>query len=470
MQSKFQYSDLHCHPNLKTYGHSFNRKGVNKKSGLWHYERPNLLTKGLNILLGLTKFTQADFTTLSKGGAKLIFISLYPFEKGFFINASGAGPLSASLSNLVTGIGYDRIRNLQQHTNYFQDLESEYAFVKGSQKTCEVAGEQYNWRFINNTSELEKSLETKNEIAVVLSIEGAHVFNSGLRGFGRKVSKKEIIHNIRKVKNWGHPPFYITFAHNFNNDLCGHAESLEPIKRFVNQKEGMNTGFTKLGITALHELLSSKNGKPIYIDLKHMSIRSRKDYFNILKNDFSFKMPPTMVSHGAVNGLSLQNTKKRKTSNLFYAADINFFDEEIEHIGEFGGLFAIQFDTRRIAKAKLVNKSLKSLFKKKDPSLAAFVIWKQQQYIAELLDRKGLFAWGVSCIGSDYDGTINPLPDIWTAEYFPDLYECLLILVNRYLSNPNPLSLKENRQITAEEVLNRFFLDNTVKFLKEFYA
>ena len=94
-----------------------------EKQDVWHYQPPRVITKLLNILLGITSFTQADFTTLSKGGARIIFASLYPFEKGFFINSAGSGPLSAWLSDKITGIGYRRVRNLQQHTDYFSDLE-----------------------------------------------------------------------------------------------------------------------------------------------------------------------------------------------------------------------------------------------------------------------------------------------------------------------------------------------------------
>ena len=469
MNSKFQYSDLHCHPNLKTYGHSFSRGRSSKKQSVWYYKPPQFFTKLLNVALGITRFSQADFTTLSKGGAKIIFASLYPFEKGFFMNAAGRGPLSAWLSNIITDIGFQRIRNIQQHTNYYQDLEKEYNFLKNSQKQFHINDQEYNWNLIADQIELRSSLARENEIAVILSIEGAHVFNSGLSDYGKSTSAEEVIMNIRKVKKWEHPPFFITFAHNFNNDLCGHAQSLEPIRYFVDQTKGMNTGFTKLGIEALHELLSAKNGRPIYIDIKHMSLQSRKTYFEILRSDYAQNRPPTIVSHGAVNGVSIYNTSKNIASDNFYPSDINFFDEEIEQIGMSKGLFAIQFDTRRIANPKLVRKTIKSLFQKDDPSLAAKVIWQQIQYIAEVLDNKELFGWGTACIGSDYDGTINPLPGVWTAEYFSTIQEELLLKASSYLKSRNPLAVKENRIISPEEILSRFFFDNTKKFLERFY-
>jgi len=85
------------------------------------------------------------------------------------------------------------------------------------------------------------------------------------------------------------------------------------------------------------------------------------------------------------------------------------------------------------------------------------------------LDKKELFGWGTACIGSDYDGTINPLPGVWTAEYFSTLHEALLLKASNYLKSHNSLSIKENRIISPEEILSRFFLENTKKFLKTFY-
>ena len=93
-----KYADLHCHPNLKTYGHSFSEGRSRSRSDLWFARKPGIGTKLLNILLGVTRFNQSDFRTMARGGARLVFVSLYPFEKGFFINAAGRGFLSAYLS------------------------------------------------------------------------------------------------------------------------------------------------------------------------------------------------------------------------------------------------------------------------------------------------------------------------------------------------------------------------------------
>lgn len=461
--TQFQYADLHCHPNLKTFGHSFDRKS-SSRSSVWHYQPPKLSSKFLNVLLGLTRFSQADFTTLHKGRAKIICASLYPFEKGFFINRAGKGAFSAWLSNHITGIGYHRVRHLQQHLDYFKDLTEEYKFLRASSKEKQINGQDLGWRLVGDKKQLEACLKSAQEIAVVLSIEGAHVFNTGLADYGRAAVEAEVISNIKTVKQWEYPPVYITFAHNFNNELCGHAESLDPIKFAVDQSKAMDTGFTPLGEEALLELLCTDHGPRVLIDIKHMSLQSRLDYFEILNTHFGEALPPSIVSHGAVTGRSIKGTSKEP--GLFYDAPINFYDEELIHLGKTGGLFALQFDMRRIAHPGLLKKEFRSLFTQPDPAIAAAVIWQQIRYVAELLDQNELFAWGMLCIGSDFDGTINPLPGIWTAEYIPLLYEPLLEEANAYLKGANPLRLGINKSITPEELLQRFFIKNTEHFFK----
>lgn len=469
MTSHIGFADLHCHPNLKTFGHTFDDCSPNEKCSVWYYDPPGKFSKILNTLTGITRFSQSDFTTLSKGGAKVIVASLYPFERGFFINAAGNGKLSAYLSDLITGIGYKRIRYLQNNFDYFEDLENEYNFLLKSRTIHRIEGTDYQWILASDWNDVRNIIQNENKIAVILSIEGAHVFNTGLGNFTEKVPENEVLDNIRKVKKWRYPPAFITFAHNFDNDLCGHAHSLEPIKRFVDQNNRLNEGFTPLGIKVLSELLSSDNGRPVYIDIKHMSLQARKEYFNFLNLEYGDNQPPTLVSHGAVNGMSYDMEGQVSDSSLFYSSDINFYDEEIIQIGKYGGLFAIQFDARRIAQPRFVRKQWRDLWKAQQPMQAARMIWHQIRHIAEVLDKNGIYAWGTACIGSDYDGTIDPLPGIWTAEHFTELTQPLLSEASHYLNNQPPLVRDENRNVSPEEIVDGFLLNNSLRFFQSFF-
>ena len=86
------------------------------------------------------------------------------------------------------------------------------------------------------------------------------------------------------------------------------------------------------------------------------------------------------------------------------------------------------------------------------------LLWKQIQYIAEMLDDNDLYAWGNIAIGSDYDGLVDPLNSFWTAEQFEDLAGYLERHAYRYLEErPNPLKNSINKvefKSTLQPLLN----------------
>ncbi|MBC6490010.1 membrane dipeptidase [Flavihumibacter stibioxidans] len=468
----FHFADIHCHPNLKTYGHSFNESAEpDPRSNLWYHQSLTPARRLVKNISGISAYSQADFTAMSSGNVKLAFVSLYPFEKGFFINLTGSGGLSAISANLVTGIGYHRVRHLQRHLDYFQDLEREYRFFCDGQRSAPVNGEERSWTMISTTRDLEEVMSAKNRMGVVLSIEGAHVFNTGLGMYGRRTDPDEVKERIRTVKDWAHPPVFITFAHNFYNDLCGHARSLETLGPLVNQWEGLNDGFTDLGVNTLHELLSESNGAPILVDIKHMSLKSRKLYFDILKSDYGqASWLPIIVSHGGITGLKLDGgTTIAGAENLFYRADINFYDEELVEISKSGGLFAIQLDKRRLASRSFLQQA-PILATRRKVSTGAILVWAQIQHIAEVLDSHRLPAWDMVSIGSDFDGTINPPEGCLGSMDFSYLGMDLLKLAENYmLQHRGTWKLPENGWIDPGTILQKFGSGNAVSFLDRYF-
>ena len=239
---QFQFADLHCHPTLKTFGKSFSKS--KKKSCIWYCKPPNYFLKLFQKISGITKFSQSDFKTMSKGQVRIAFVSFYPFEKGFFRNPKINNKVVAKLASFITSIGYNRVRFIQKHSNYFDDLINEYNFLLDSNKAFNINGKTYHWEFFK--THFYNYNDTKNKVLVIPTIEGAHVFNSGLSKFGKPLIESDILANVQKVKKLSYPPLFVTFAHNFNNDLCGHAPSLEPLKGFVDQSKNLDTGFSCL--------------------------------------------------------------------------------------------------------------------------------------------------------------------------------------------------------------------------------
>lgn len=465
---QFRYADIHCHPNLKTFGHSFSRHN-SPRADMWHEINPSWFTRKIHRLTGVSKFSQADFSSMAKGKAKIISLSLYPFEKGFFINPNVPPPLAAFLADWGIEIGYNRIRHLQKHTDYFTDLLKEYEFVINSRQEHIINGQAYRWQLAANWQEAENISAQENTIAVIISIEGAHVFNCGLADFGVKPDENEILNNIKKVKQWQYAPLFIGLAHNFNNDLCGHARSLQRLGKLVNQEKNIDAGLFNLGEKVVHALLDNSNGRSIYIDLKHMSLAARQQYLQLLKRDYSNRKIPLIVSHGAVTGLSLNGGRANTGCyDIFNAADINFYDEEIIAVAASGGLFALQMDICINADLKKLKAGLPVIPGETPLHRSARIIWNQLQHIAMVLDSNGMFAWGTTAIGSDFDGSINPFPGILTSESFEPLSKELLHLAGDFITQKK-LSLPQNAQCSPEEIIDGFMYGNTVRFLQEYF-
>lgn len=464
----FRYADIHCHPNLKAFGHSFAKRKL-PEADMWFHSPVTTFTKKLHKLTGITKFSQTNFTLMSKSNAKIILLSLYPFEKGFFLIPGLPSKLAAVLANWGIEIGYHRVRYLQQHTDYFRDLENEYRFVLSGRRQQLVDGRSQTWELAKNWQEAEEISGREGSIAVIITIEGAHVFNSGLGDFGVAPNEMEILSNVAKVKQWEYPPVFIGLGHNFNNDLCGHARSLQRLGKMVDQNKNLETGLSELGIKVIHALLDNSNGRSIYIDLKHMSLLSRQEYLRLLKSEYPGRKIPLVVSHGSVTGTSVTGGKYNTGClDIFNTESINFYDEEIIAIANSGGLFGLQMDVGIHIGNKKFETVITGIPKQSQVSKSAVVIWNQLQHIAVLLDSQGLFCWGTTAVGSDFDGSINPFPGVLTVESFSALSEELTSLASDFL-NKNVLSLPENMQITAEEITDLFFYGNLQRFLRENY-
>lgn len=466
--TNFQYADLHCHPNLKTFGHSFDKK-KGFKSDLWHTIEPSFYSQMVHQLTGITKFTQTDFTTMTRAKAKIVFVSLYPFEKGFFINKKVWPPLAARLADWGIEIGYERIRHLQQHRDYFTDLLAEYNFLLHSRQAQNVDGVMVKWALAKNREDLQRQAKEPNTISVILTIEGSHVFNTGLEEYGVQSDVAQVLENIRTLKCWDFPPFFIGLAHNFNNDLCGHARSLQRLGNLVNQDKNIDTGITEMGYAVVHALLTDTIGGRVYIDLKHMSLTARMQYYELLKTDYTSQNIPLIVSHGSVTGQTIGGDKTTSCPDIFNANDLNFFDEEILAIAASGGLLAIQMDIAVNADPKKLKGFLKDIQKETSIRKSARIIWNQLQHIAEVCDKAGYFAWGSTSVGSDFDGSIHPFPGILTATGLQPLAMELVFLANHFLVK-KALSVPENRNITAEEIVERFMYTNIEVFLKKYFT
>jgi len=477
METKF--IDLHIHPAMKPLGKSFNRKkGINNpnkagKDSIWNYDPPTVLDKLANILTSLTKFRQADFTALAKGGAEIVCVSLCGLEKGFVMTKLGTRLPGDIVGNLVTGLGKKRVDHIQNMEDYFTDLELEYNFYKQLDgKKIKLEGKEFRYKIISGMNEIVEDLEKNvKTIYVILTIEGTQVFNTGLDMMGKVVNPDEVLANVDKVKKWDKRLFFIGMTHHFNNDLVGHARSLNGIvKKMIDQTKGMNEGFTELGWKVLRKLLDTNNGRRVLIDLKHMSVKSRNEYYKFLEDEHPSEIIPLLVSHGAVNGFLAHNKLVEEdlaNYGKFQVDDINFYDDEILKIAQSGGLFGIQFDERRVASEMELKNSGPHLNRRKMLFHKSKLIWNQIEHIAFVLNKNNKFAWGIQCIGSDYDGMVNSLNGFWTAEDMPLFDSYLEKHAYNFLKSPIGEKMEPHNKIKAADIVERFMKVNAYEFLKK---
>lgn len=479
---KPSYIDLHCHPSLKPYGKSFkyqppkqNHLNSGRKNSIWHYSPPNFLERQVSRLLTLTKFTQTDITTLAKANCNITVMSLYPFEKHFLKDKMlGFKFVSDILVNLAAGVSQKRIDNLRNHNSYFQDLVDEYNYYMQLHNMAQIIdGITYTYRLVNNYADIQNNINsstnTRKIISLVNSIEGAHAFETGLHRDKNTANEATVLKNIETVKNWEYKPFFITLAHHFYNEICGHARSISIGLIKKQQNRGLNSDITELGFKVIDILLDNSQGKRMLIDVKHMSTASRKTYYQLLETKYANENIPIIVSHGALNGKrSIVEWDKidLKLSKEFSDIDINFYDAEIVRIAKSNGIFGLQLDERRIGSKKAIRSSrIYWPSKKRRSRNKSTLIWNQVQHIAELLDKNGLFSWGTVAIGSDFDGIINPIKGLWTAENIADIKPYLVEKAEEYLKE-NSSKLQAQNQISAQEIIDRLLFVNANEFLK----
>jgi microsomal dipeptidase-like Zn-dependent dipeptidase len=479
---KKSYIDLHCHPALKPYGKSFkyqptkqNNLNSGRKNSIWHYSPPNFIERQFNKLLTLTKFTQTDLTALAKADCNIVVISLYPFEKHFLKDKMlGVKFLPDLLVNLTAGVSQKRIDNLRNHNSYFQDLNDEYDFYKQLDNFAQVInGVTFTYRLVNSYSEISTNITTSTAtrkiISLVPSIEGAHAFETGLELDKNTADDTTVLNNLDTVKNWEHKPFFITLAHHFYNEICGHARSISIGLIKKNQNRGLDTDITDLGFKVIDKLLDNTNNKRILIDVKHMSRASRTGYYKLLETTYANEGIPIIVSHGAANGkrsIAEPHITDSEQSQYFREDDINLYDSEILRIAKSKGIFGLQLDERRIANKKAIRSSrVYWPSKKRRYKNKSDLIWRQIRHIGELLDKNDLFAWETVAIGSDFDGIVNPIKGLWTAENVEDIKPYLVEKADDYLKN-HKIKLQTQNQISAPEIIDRVLFINANEFLK----
>lgn len=459
------YSDLHCHPLLKCYGKNEHSPtlDVKNEANLFHHNRFNLWDKVLENVLKLTPYRQSDLYSAYKGQSLLLGSSMYSPERDFFVGDFDF----PGVENWITDFGKEWIKEIQnKNTSYFDGLKQQFEFIESldGQKTL-IKGKAFQYQIIKSKLDLKTISENPNNrsIALFYNIEGGHNLFHHLET--QKESDQKIAEgSIAYIKSKA--PFYFTFAHHFYNQLSGHCLSLPPsLQKLRHQKYGSNLGLRPQGEEVIKALLSRSNGPRILIDIKHMNPLARNRYFEMLDEmTEQGDRVPVLFSHGGANGMKSFN-QNAINNPLLHSQEIGLYDDEIVKLVRSEGLFGLNMDERVMSSDEALKETKRCKRTKKRFNATSGLIWNNIEQIVTVTAREGLNPWYNICIGSDFDGIINPVNGFWTLEYLPRFRKYLAKHLKKYLSSNPDMAYGMNQ----DEILDGIFYNNMKRFMLKNY-
>lgn len=492
-----RFADLHCHPSM--FG--FNRlrhtaaEGDPAQFHPWHAppEDAAAMRKGRRA----SAYAQADVAKLHEGRCRLVFASITPIERGFFTLpearqqsfpaealklATGTtlirsvvrratdgsfealheltgilrnhGPVRTAVQMGYLRYGLTRIQYMQgPDFDYWDEFLREYDFWQNAagQRTrteSSIIGPTEGCYHMPASPEALGAIlddEASDDVAILMTIEGAHTFSIDAH---EQPHRPEIIFDrIRALKDLPSPIFFLTIAHHFDNGLCGHAHSIPDVGDLVlDQTWRMHEGLEPegdLGYRAIRELLSldeelQDTGAPrILIDCKHMSARSRKEYYARVVRPANARLQqdapkiPVLFSHGAYAGVRtldrmIQDAPREDDywrSGPYYAWNLNCSDEDVRMVLETDGLIGLCLDQRVagvLPRQKVHREQWSNILMNQVFGLVDAIMLDDT-----IPDADKIRIWDCICIGSDYDGLIDPMSAYPTALELDDLAEDL---------------------------------------------
>ncbi len=570
--------DLHCHPSLKPSNNTKIKDIWSYKQNLYTRALfKGFLNLGLSprkwlvnsFAKDLAKHTQCNLDNCYEGNNRLLFLAIYPPERPFlkpnrpFKNATGFQRLildkvfgiqldkkvDNKIIRVLTGFSKERVneylKNIyeSEYVNYFEDdYLKEYGYITQSDLSVST-----NDKYVYDPSfklvpdfETFSKIKSSHVIAGIITVEGMHalgnyrnedLFNKetidDLEDEHRVKLENSFKDNINALKDSSKtkfPPFFITFSHHFNNLISGHAKSFVDAKNktipgfsnVFNQQNGLNLGITNFGKELIEDyLLSRKNGPRILIDTKHMSLKSRDDYYKIVKKFWAAgDKVPIVCSHTAINGIptrdeaaSRNDTNKLDENSYVSRWDINVTDEDLREIFDTEGILGICMHDGRMpgGKFKKMLKDFKKGMYNSRESVnrlhaqmfltnifhvvkvnLAYIRAKNKENPGATIDEK--MAWSTVCLGSDNDGIVDPFDHYNKAdgldEFQHRLPKAIKLNFKPYWKKFKVISVSNNActfytkeelsdllcGYSPEEAIEKVFSDNLVHFMSTYFT
>lgn len=473
-----RFFDFHLHPSFKPF---LSHPDPERRVDCWEY---------LESPIGIIR-SQSCLDQMEKGRIGLAVSVIYAMER----------PMTSSfliehLAPKLTVL-HGEMLDHPCYSNYLGYVHDEIAHLKKSQG---VNGRTFN--IINSIGEAEEG-----KMNLILALEGGHV----LEQFNTNV-----LDNLRALKQGPHRFLYLTFVHMTQYPLATHAYGMKLIKN-NDQFKPNGFGITDIGKEVIDMAYDESQGRRILIDIKHMSLVARHKFYQYRKQKGYDKIP-IVATHMGFTGISkdpkeivkyFSKPAKRRgnfievnydrppgigkglfNKTYFNPWSINLFDEDIAEILDSGGLIGLSLDQRIMGSQEVQGEFFSArefnyiLSGYKDEGheepVATGEFSDEEERARELNERKhlrhlcnnilhavkagGERAWKQLCMGSDFDGLIDPLNNCTSAEEYPKL--------ERGLVEELPQMMKEDKKHNYDESniegkVRDIMYNNAVDFLKK---
>ena len=478
------------------------------------FNHPNIVTallrcNGINEVVD----SQASLSQLIKGNVNLIALALHPPEMAM-MNDGLIQQIAAE--EQTSYINLTRITDIGSGDIYFRMLKEELDNLKSH-----LSSNGKKLKLIKKISEYKAS--DTSTVHAILIIEGPHAFF----GSRQRRTETEIFvdfwNNFESFTN-ANRVFSLNIAHLQQNDFCNHAHGIQIFKPKPFFPGG--NGITQHGF----KLLQKMKEKNILLDIKHTSLYARKQLYDFRIGENGW---PIVCTHAGLTGIKREDrgryfiNESSEGDHLlvrhykpagyllgtsFNPCSINLYDEDVFEVVLSGGMIGLSMDQRILGtpeewmmgdnnigdvyEEEIISPGEKSYFtnvmrsspsdadiikfndisttdKQDWPRFHARHFLNQVFHLFKIADQfnynKATMAQRI-CLGSDFDGMINPIDCCKNVTQLEKFKNYLLANFKDWeVDFTEVTGIKVSSFITPKKLLDNIFYQNGVDFLKENY-